>query len=194
MHDGREYRYFIAAMSDAESGNPESVEQDYQRMESYNRQEWCELVVQAVATVEINGIRQTVHSGGVGGVESDADEGHIAEIESDEKADLMAILAELGFGRREIDKAFNLRLSPTPTDVKRTDMAPEPIFPSLLEESVASAAQSGAMFVSDLLAAYRAACNIERPSGLSLGDKALIAYLATQLGSARKVQAALHAL
>jgi hypothetical protein len=32
-----EYRYFIAAMSPTETGNPDSVRQDYERMEEYRR-------------------------------------------------------------------------------------------------------------------------------------------------------------
>ncbi len=59
-----EYRYFVATMSEKETGSPGSVEQDYQRMEAYNRGEWTMSFCLAKATVSINGVMQSITSGG----------------------------------------------------------------------------------------------------------------------------------
>jgi hypothetical protein len=92
-----ELRYFNAAMSGEETGNPESPEQDYQRCEDYNRQGWCMLGITAVAKVVVNGVIQTVTSGGLWGIESDGGEEYFREVADEELAELRDILVALGF-------------------------------------------------------------------------------------------------
>jgi hypothetical protein len=100
-----EFRYFIASMSAEDTGNPKSVEQDYERCEAYNRGEWCMMGVQAVATIEVNGIRQTIRSGGLWGIESDSGSDYFGEVGEQELDDLRGMLAELGFSAEEIGEA-----------------------------------------------------------------------------------------
>ena len=101
-----EYRYFIAAMSGEDTGNPESVEQDYARCEAYNRGEWEMVGVYAVAEVVVNGTTQAVRSAGLWGVESDSGDAYFAEVGGEELAELSGILAELGFTPEQIAEAF----------------------------------------------------------------------------------------
>jgi hypothetical protein len=102
-----EYRYFNPTMTGKETGNSKSPEQDYQRMESLNRGEWCYLGIIAKAViVSAGGIIQTIRSGGLWGIESDSDAGYFAEVERDELAQLKAELLSLGFGERAIAHAF----------------------------------------------------------------------------------------
>ena len=98
---GRQYRYFIAAMSGDETGNPDSVRQDYERMEAYNRGEWSMLGIYAVAEVSysIGGKCRRIErfqSGGLWGIESDSGQGYIEEVEQDELADLKTHLERFG--------------------------------------------------------------------------------------------------
>ncbi len=102
----REYHYFVAANSPTETGNPESVEQDYQLCEDYNRGGWCFLFCQAHAVVSINGVMQTVTSGGLGGVESDSDSSYFDEIRQEQFDELRSILKEMGFKASQFTKAM----------------------------------------------------------------------------------------
>jgi len=97
----REYRYFIAASSADETGNPESVKQDYERMEALQRGEWCMLGVIATAKVEYltaNGCRrmERFRSDGLWGVESDGNADYIREIENEQLDDLYEHLEHFG--------------------------------------------------------------------------------------------------
>ena len=103
-----EYRYFVAAMSGKETGNPESVEQDYARMEDYNRQGWCFVGIQAIAEVQMtkNGPIQKVRSGGLWGIESDSGDAHFQEVGKDEMHDLTSELKAMGFTDKQIKAAM----------------------------------------------------------------------------------------
>lgn len=103
-----EFPYFIAALSGEETGNPDSVHQDYQRMESYNRQEWYMLGIYVVATVSYdigNGSRrlESLRSGGLWEIESDCGDEQISEFERDELDDLKAHCAQFGIDVSEFD-------------------------------------------------------------------------------------------
>ena len=102
-----EHRYFIAAMSPAETGNPESVEQDYKRMEAGMRGEWCLLGIEAKAQVQLTGDTvQSITSGGLWGIESDSGEEYFKTIQ-DEQLDLLrGELEAIGFTNAEIKAAF----------------------------------------------------------------------------------------
>lgn len=101
-----EFRYFTAGNSPEETGNPESVEQDYQRMEDYNRQGWCMMGVFAEAEVVLTDVAQTIHSGGLWEIESDSGEEYFTEVEETELDGLRIQLKEIGFTKRQIDAAF----------------------------------------------------------------------------------------
>lgn len=95
-----EYCYFIAATAGDETGNPDSVEQDYQRMEAYNRGEWWMVSVYAVAEVSypIDGNSRRIErfkSGRFWGIESDSDD-YLAEVEQEQLDDLKAHLEHFG--------------------------------------------------------------------------------------------------
>jgi hypothetical protein len=99
-----QHRYFVAAMSGEESGNPASVEEDYKRMESYG-DGWNMMFLYATAAVYVKGVRQTIQSGGVGGVESDCGADHLAEMRAEQLSELSGILESLGFSKRVVKAA-----------------------------------------------------------------------------------------
>jgi hypothetical protein len=82
--------------------------QDYERMEGLNNQNWYYLGIRADAkiSVNINGLSQTITSGGLWGIESDSDETDLESAEKDELADLRGQLKGLGFSSRAISTAF----------------------------------------------------------------------------------------
>jgi hypothetical protein len=103
-----EYRYFIAAMSGEETGNPESVEQDYRRMEDMNRGDWQMLGCWCEAEVVLipGGPIQTIRSGGLCGIESDSGDGYLREIEQEQASELREQLKALGYSDRSIGRAL----------------------------------------------------------------------------------------
>jgi hypothetical protein len=101
-HMGRhEFRYFNLG-----AGDPEYIEQDYERYESYNRGNWGMVGVYAEACVSIRGVIQTIRSGGLWGVESDSDKSYFDSLKVEELAQLREILTAMRFGRSAIDRAF----------------------------------------------------------------------------------------
>ena len=98
-----EFRYFVPAMTGEQTGNPESPEQDYKRMEAYNRQEWGMFGVKAVAEVALSfdGGKtwklDYLTSGGLWGIESDSEASCFEEVKRDELANLTQILEAYGF-------------------------------------------------------------------------------------------------
>ena len=110
-----EYCYFIAANSPEETGNPESVEQDYTRMEAGMNGEWSLIGIVAEAEVVLTGTTcQKLTSGGLWGVESDAGEPYLAGIEGEQLEELRGELEAVGFTEAEIKEAF--------ANVKRVDV------------------------------------------------------------------------
>lgn len=111
-----EYRYFNMS-SNYEDETPENqqkyMEQDYKRMQDYNRNEWCMLFLICEARVVVNGIVQTVTSGGLGGVESDSDDSYFEEIKEGQLEELAEVLRSLNFSQKQIRTAFK--------DVKEKD-------------------------------------------------------------------------
>lgn len=93
-----EYQYWIAAMSGEETGNPESVEQDYKRAEALNNGEWDlqYLYLRAVVSYDCgHGCRRTesLKSAGIGAVESDMDRDEKICMVREELEDLRTHLA-----------------------------------------------------------------------------------------------------
>lgn len=75
--------------------------QDRERLAAYNRGEWYMTGVRVVADVLVpiggNSFRSfSIASGGLWGVESDCGESYLAEIEADEKAELISNLVDMG--------------------------------------------------------------------------------------------------
>lgn len=90
-----EHRYFVAANSAEQTGNPDSVAQDWERAEAYGT-EWVMVGVRAVATLTVAGTTQTLRSGGVWGVENDAGPDHLTFLAGEELSELHAILTGMG--------------------------------------------------------------------------------------------------
>jgi hypothetical protein len=105
--DRNSYRYFVPAMTGEQTGNPDSPEQDYQRMEAYNRGEWHCIGIIAVATVQLSqdGPHQLLKSGGLWGVESDSDSDYLESIEHEELSELSGILSGIGCKAKEVKQA-----------------------------------------------------------------------------------------
>lgn len=101
-----EYRYFTPAMTGAETGNPDSPEQDYNRCEAYNRGDWWMLGIYAIAEVIVGGTIQRLRSGGLWGIESDSDQAYLDEVGHEQLAELADILNEFGFSKRAISAAM----------------------------------------------------------------------------------------
>lgn len=102
-----DYRYFIAANGPEETGNPDSVMQDYRRTEAGMNGEWCMVGVVASAVVTLTGsVVQTFTSGGLWGIESDSDASCFAEAEKEELDNLKSELLAAGFAEADIIAAF----------------------------------------------------------------------------------------
>ncbi|MCK9569035.1 hypothetical protein M0R72_08845 [Candidatus Pacearchaeota archaeon] len=106
-----EHRYFVAAMSGDETGNPDSVRQDYARMEAYNRGELSMYYgIYAVAVVKYSndGGRtwrmESLKSGGIWVIASDWDSDSIGAIEQEELDDLRDHLITFGAVTSDFDE------------------------------------------------------------------------------------------
>ncbi len=104
----REYRYFYPARSADDTGNPNSPIEDYERMESYNRGNWCMLGISAKAKIQLadNGVIQTIYSGGLWGIESDGGEVYLEQEEAEQLTELAGELQRLGCTKQQIDAAY----------------------------------------------------------------------------------------
>ncbi len=83
------------------------VEQDYQRHEAHSRGDWHSVGVIAKAEIVVNGVIQTIRSGGLWGIESDSDPEYFEQVSAEELTNLKTILGSLGFGKRAIAHAFS---------------------------------------------------------------------------------------
>jgi hypothetical protein len=81
----------------------EYVSQAYQRMERLNAGDWSYIGIRVEAEIVVDDTAQTVSSGGLWGIESDAE--YIASVIQDELSDLRGTLHELGFSKRAIATA-----------------------------------------------------------------------------------------
>ncbi len=107
----REYRYFNGLVENYKGEPPENIHkyirQDYDRMESLNRGDWCFIGMRAEAEVQTgSAVVQRITSGGLRGIESDSGREHLEETQREELAQLKDELVGLGFSRRAIATAF----------------------------------------------------------------------------------------
>ena len=109
-HSSREYNYFKPYAGGEPEGTDNFIEdgkQDYKRMEGLNNGNWCFVGITAKAEIQTgSGILQTITSGGLWGIESDADKEYIDQVDKEQLENLKQELKSLGFKTREIDKAF----------------------------------------------------------------------------------------
>lgn len=109
--NNREYRYFNPNYKNY-AGLPEDeirkyCRQDFDRMESLDRGDWCFIGLRAEAEVQTGSdVVQHIASGGLWGVESDSGREHLEETQREELAQLKDELLGLGFSRRAIATAF----------------------------------------------------------------------------------------
>jgi len=114
-----EYRYFNPSFNYVDKqgkalpeNTPEEVRkyvrQDYERMESLNRGDWCFIGIKAEAEVwnPSTQVVQRIHSGGLWGIESDSEASYFEEVEQEELSNLKDELKAYGFSTRAIAKAF----------------------------------------------------------------------------------------
>jgi len=106
-----ELRYFNGPVENYKGESSEDireyVRQDYDRMESLNRGDWCFMGMRAEAEVQTGSdVVQRITSGGLWGIESDSGREHLEETQREELAQLKDELAGLGFSRRAIATAF----------------------------------------------------------------------------------------
>lgn len=98
----------------------DNARKDYERMQAGSRGDYCYLYIRAEADIIIGGkvtsqtgLIQTLTSGGLSGVESDAGDDYMADIEREELGTLRGQLVDLGFSRRAVAAAFK--------DIKRKE-------------------------------------------------------------------------
>lgn len=82
--------------------------QDKKRLEAYYNDEWHFIGIQAKAEIRINGISQTISSGGLYGIESDSGDEYFNEVFEEQKEELKGNLLELGFSEKEIAQKGDL--------------------------------------------------------------------------------------
>lgn len=90
---------------DINSKNPDerqNAKQDKKRLEAYYNDEWHFVGVQAIAEIRIDGLLQTISSGGLWGIESDSSDEYFDEIFEEEKEQLKDVLLQLGFTEKQI--------------------------------------------------------------------------------------------
>lgn len=104
---GREYRFFTPYACGEKTGSPDYQKygkQDYNRMESLNRGDWCFIGIIAEAEISYpvtgssNGHRrlESFSSGGLWGIESDSGDDYLERMENEQLDDLWKHLKQFG--------------------------------------------------------------------------------------------------
>ena len=83
----------------------EYARQDRARLKAFHDGDWHMEGCYAVAIVTVDGVRQTIQSAGLWGIESDSSEEYRREVEEEQRAELLGILATLGFDTGELKAA-----------------------------------------------------------------------------------------
>ena len=77
------------------------AQQDAARLAAFHAGDWHLEGCYAVASVTVDGTRQTIRTPGLWGIESDSGEEYRREVEEEERAALLGILSALGFDTTE---------------------------------------------------------------------------------------------
>jgi len=77
------------------------------RLQQYRNDEFSFIGIQAEAEIVVEGVCQTITSGGLWNIESDSDTSYLFEIEREELDQLRAILQALGFKDSELHNPSN---------------------------------------------------------------------------------------
>jgi len=85
--------------------DPEYREQDQERLDAFNRGDWRMVGVRAEVEITIAGTVQTIRTPGVWAVESDSGQSYFNDLGTQEYAELLAILAEIGIPKNRVPKA-----------------------------------------------------------------------------------------
>ena len=72
------------------------------RFQQYRNGDFSFIGISAEAEIVVNGVCQTITSGGLWGIESDSDQQYLSEVEQEEVDQLKAILQSLGFSDNEL--------------------------------------------------------------------------------------------
>lgn len=75
------------------------------RLHQYQNGDFAFIGIQAKAEVMVDGICQTITSGGLWGIEDDSDESYLRDVEQEELGALRGQLYQLGFSKRAIATA-----------------------------------------------------------------------------------------
>lgn len=107
----REYRFFVPYAGGEKPFTPgfrKCAKQNFERMESLCRGDWCFLCVRAEAEVVFKGSKavQSLSSGCLCGVKSDAGD-CFEEVTKERKAELSRILEAAGFSGEDVNSAFD---------------------------------------------------------------------------------------
>jgi hypothetical protein len=112
---GREYRFFKPYAAGEKEGSEDYKTcglQDFARMESYERQNWCMTGIKAVAKIQTRAsanedwLCNEVKTGGLWGIESDCGKEYKKEVADGQLVELRNALKAFGFNNRQIDTAF----------------------------------------------------------------------------------------
>jgi hypothetical protein len=113
---GREFRGFKPYAGGEKAGTKEYYQygmQDYERMEGLERGDWRFIGIRAIAKVGVsldggkNFKVDKITSGGLWGIESDAEDSDLKEIEQEQLSELKDLLLAYGFGRSKVGKAIS---------------------------------------------------------------------------------------
>ena len=91
-----------------DQGDPE----DQDRKEAYRRGDFSFVGVRAEAEITVDGITQTIVSGGLWGIESDSDESYIEDVALEEYDALREILKAVGVSTREVPVSDKKMIKP----------------------------------------------------------------------------------
>jgi hypothetical protein len=85
-----------------DSGDPAYKDQDEARRKEYEDGDFSFVGVRAEAEVVVEGVSQTITSGGLLGIESDLGEGHIEDVALEEYDNLREILKAIGVSTAQV--------------------------------------------------------------------------------------------
>jgi hypothetical protein len=104
-------RIGVARLSDLDP-DTSYLEQDgfEDRLAEHQRGNFDFIGIRACADVVVNGVCQSIYSGGLWGVESDSDESYLQSIEAEEIDSLKSILYDLGFTEQAAETACALQV------------------------------------------------------------------------------------